>query len=82
MPVNTEKMGRRGRASRAGDDPGDWEDFVRRCRSLLENLDDLPAGDWIVVEVNDGQQSGLCGVPAETLYQGLTASEHLFGRSW
>lgn len=28
-------------------------------------------GDWIVIEVNDAQMSGLCGVPANTLYENL-----------
>lgn len=30
-------------------------------------------GRWIVVEVNDGQMSGLCGCPAEELYRNLAA---------
>lgn len=28
-------------------------------------------GEWIVIEVNDAQMSGLCGVPAETFYRRL-----------
>lgn len=34
-------------------------------------------GSWIVVEVNDAQMSGLCGVPAQDLYAGLVSA--LFG---
>ena len=32
------------------------------------------AGDWIVVELNDGQQSGLSAVDPEDLYRALRAA--------
>lgn len=35
------------------------------------DLAETATGDWIVVEVNDGSQSGLCGVSAEELYCNL-----------
>lgn len=38
------------------------------------DLAETKAGDWIVIEVNDGQQSGLCGVDAAELYLNLAAT--------
>ena len=40
-------------------------------RFFVLDLAETASGDWTVIEVNDGQMSGLCGVEADTLYAQL-----------
>lgn len=40
-------------------------------RFFVLDMAETQAGSWIVVEVNDGQMSGLSGCDADTLYRGI-----------
>jgi hypothetical protein len=42
-------------------------------RFFVLDLAQTIAGSWIVVEVNDGQMSGLSGCDADTLYRNMAA---------
>lgn len=41
------------------------------CTFFVLDVAETAAGDWIIVEVNDAQMSGLCGCSAEELYGNL-----------
>lgn len=44
---------------------GDYASF------FVLDVAETEAGDWIIIEVNDGQMSGLCGVDANELYNAI-----------
>ena len=50
-------------------------EVVERVRELARfiviDIARTEEGNWIVVELNDGQQSGLCGIAPNDLYQNL-----------
>ena len=52
-------------ARRAAEIVGEYATF------FVLDVAETEKGDWIVIEVNDGQMSGLCGCSAEHLYQSL-----------
>ena len=64
-----------------------WEVLNQAAQAMAEHaiffvldIAETSTGDWIIIEVNDGQQSGLCGCDADELYQRL--SENLVPPRW
>ena len=63
--------------------PPGAEEFIRdavapvvaeRARFWVADVARRAAGGWVLVELNDGQQSGPQGVPPDVLYRGLAAA--------
>lgn len=50
------------------------EDIGNRAKFVAIDVAELESGEWKVIELNDGNMSGLCGVNAETLWQNISKS--------